>query len=45
MEKEHNEIALFSKTKLNSIEILNFKDLIDSYIGHDEFVSVDVLEE
>ena len=27
------------KKKLNTIEVLNSKDLIDSYIRHDEFVS------
>ena len=28
------------KTKLNSIEVLIFKALIDSYINHDKFISV-----
>ena len=28
------------KNKLNAIEALIFKSLIDSYISHDEFVSV-----
>ena len=29
---------MLAKTKLNSIEVLIFKDLSDSNIGHDEFV-------
>ena len=31
---------MLAKSKLNSIEILISKALIDSYISHDEFVSV-----
>ena len=31
---------LLGKDKLNTIEILISKALIDSYISHDEFVSV-----
>ena len=31
---------LLGKDKLNAIEVLIFKALIDSYISHDEFVSV-----
>ena len=31
---------LLAKTKLNTIEDLIFKALINSYINHDEFVSV-----
>ena len=31
---------LFRKDKLNTIEVLISKALIDSYISHDEFVSV-----
>ena len=31
---------LFGKDKLNTIEALISKFLIDSYISHDEFVSV-----
>ena len=34
---------LFAKTRLNTIKALISKALIDSYINHDEFVSVDVL--
>ena len=38
--KTHDEIVLLRKDKLNTIEILISKDLIDSYISHNEFVSV-----
>ena len=41
--KKHNKILLLGKTKLNTIEVLISKALIDSYIRHDEFVSVNVL--
>ena len=33
-------MVLLSKTKLHSIKILISKALIDSYINHDEFISV-----
>ena len=36
-EKKHDKIVLLAKTKLNTIEVLNSKTLIDSYINHDEF--------
>ena len=37
---------LLGKDKLNTIEVLISKTLIDSYISHDEFASVnDVLRE
>ena len=37
---------LQSKTKLNTIKVLISKSLIESYISHDEFISVnDVLRE
>ena len=32
---------LLGKDKLNTIEVLTSKFLTDSYISHDEFVSVD----
>ena len=38
--KKHDKIVLLGKDKLNIIEVLISKTLIDSYIGHDEFVSV-----
>ena len=37
--KKHDEIVLLAKTKLNSVEVLMYKALIDSNISHDEFVS------
>ena len=39
-EKKHDEIVLFAKSKLNSIEVLISKALIDSNISHDEFVLI-----
>ena len=36
--KKHDKIVLFGKSKLNTIEILISKALMDSYISHDEFV-------
>ena len=38
--KKHEKIVLLGKNKLNSIEILISKVLIDSYISHDKSVSV-----
>ena len=38
--KTHDEIVLLSKTKLNSIEVLISKGLIDSRVSHEELVSV-----
>ena len=38
--KKHDKIVSSRKFKLNTIEVLNFKALIDSYISHEEFVSV-----
>ena len=40
MKKKHNKIVLLAKSKLNSIEVLIFKVLIDSNINHDEFVLI-----
>ena len=37
--KIHDEIVFLAKTKLNSIEGLNSRDLIDLCISHNEFVS------
>ena len=39
--KKHDKIMLSGKDKLNTIEVLTSKSLTDSYISHDEFVSVD----
>ena len=33
-------MLLFAKTKLNTIDVLISKTLIDPNIGHDEFVSI-----
>ena len=38
--KKHDKIMLSEKDKLNTIEVLISKSLIDSYISHDDFVSV-----
>ena len=43
--KKLDKTVLLGKNKLNTIEVLIFKALIDSYISHDEFVSVNVLSE
>ena len=36
----YDEIVLLAKTKLNSIEVLISRSLIDSCISHDEFVLI-----
>ena len=38
--RKHDKIVLLGKTKLDAIEVLISKALIDSCITHDEFVSV-----
>ena len=38
--KKHDKIVLLENDKLNTIEVVLSKALIDSYISHDEFVSV-----
>ena len=38
--KNHYKIVLLRKEKLNTIEFLIFKTLIDSYISHDKLFSV-----
>ena len=43
--KKRDKIVLLRKDKLKAIEILISKALIDSYISHDEFVSINVLRE
>ena len=35
--KKHDEIVLLAKSKLNSIEVLVSKALVDSDISHDEY--------
>ena len=41
--RKHDKIVLLEKNTLNIIEILISKTLIDSYISHDEFASVNNL--
>ena len=44
--KKHDKIVLLAKSKLNKIEVLISKALIDSNISHDEFVLIkNVLKE
>ena len=44
--KDHDQIVLLAKSKINSIELLISKALIDSNITHDEFVLINnVLKE
>ena len=38
--KKHDKLVLLAKSKLNTIEILISKDVIDSYVSHDEFALV-----
>ena len=38
--KKHDKIILLGKDKLNAIEVLISKALINSYVSNDEFVSV-----
>ena len=38
--KKHDKILLLTKSKINSIEVLISKALIDSVISHDEFVLI-----
>ena len=41
--KQRNKIVLLGKDMLNTIEVLIYKALIDSYIIHDEFVLVNIV--
>ena len=44
--KKHDKLVLLTKSKLNSIEVLISRALIDSNINHDEFVLINnVLKE
>ena len=38
--KKHDNIVLLGKVKLDAIEFLLSKALIDSFISHNEFVSL-----
>ena len=42
---KHEQIVLLAKTKLNSIDILISKALINSNISHDEFVLINLCYE
>ena len=41
--KKHDKTVLLAKSKLNSIELLISKVLIDSSICHDEFLFVNIV--
>ena len=41
--KKHDKIVLLAKYKLNNIEVLISKALIDSNISHDEFVLINIV--
>ena len=41
--KKRNKIVLLRKNKLNAIEVLISKALIDSYISHDKFFPVNLV--
>ena len=43
--KKYDKMGLLAKSKLNSIQVLISKPLIDSNISHNEFVLIDVLKE
>ena len=43
--KKHDKIVLLVKSKLNSIEVLISKSLIDLDISHDDFVLINVRKE
>ena len=44
--KKHDKIVSLAKNKLNRIEVLIYKSLVDSDISYDEFVSINnVLKE
>ena len=44
--KKHDKIVLLAKSKLNSLEVLISKNLIDQNISHDEFILINnVLKE
>lgn len=37
--KKHEKVVSLAKSILNTLEVLIFKDWIDSYVRHDGFVS------
>ena len=38
--KKHDKIVLLEKDKVNVIEVIIYSTFINSYITHDEFVSI-----
>ena len=42
--KKHDKIVLLTKSKLNDIETLICKDLIETNISHDKFILKNVLK-
>ena len=42
--KKHDKIVLLTKSKLNDIETLICKDLIETNNSHDEFILINVLK-
>ena len=38
--KDHDKVVLLGKDKLNTIEVIILKSFIDSFISHEQFVSV-----
>ena len=42
--KKHDKIVLLTKSKLNDIETLICKDLIETNISHDEFILINELK-
>ena len=41
--KKHDEIVLLRKDRLNTIQVIISKALMDSYVSHDEFVSLNIV--
>ena len=45
-EKKHEKVVLLAKSKLKKVEVLIFKALINLYMTHEEFISINnVLKE
>ena len=42
--KKHDKIVFLAKSKLNKIEVLSSKALIDSVTSHDEFVLINSVQ-
>ena len=40
IKNKHDKTVLLSKSRLNTLEILIFKDMVDVNISHEEFASV-----